>query len=207
MPQVSLKTFIDQMRAGETLGSFPTDTVPALAARPDQSEHIYIAKERSPDKPLILMGATLTDLLPYVEGEPAELAAWQQVTERYWPGALTLVLPASHRLPEAMNPVRTGTVGIRVPNHPLARYLLAQTGPLATTSANRSGQAPLETMAAIAEQFPDVAVLSAAAIASITDEIGDFSLQASGIPSTVIRWQGSGWETLRQGGVRLSADF
>ncbi|MEL6385583.1 MAG: L-threonylcarbamoyladenylate synthase [Cyanobacteria bacterium J06626_18] len=204
MPQVSLQDFIRQICTKGTLASFPTDTVPALAARPDQSDRIYAAKRRPPDKPLILMGAALSDLLPYVRGEASEMRQWGQVAEHYWPGALTLVLPASDRVPKAMNPLQTGTLGIRVPNHPLARYFLNQTGPLATTSVNRSGQPPLEDMADIEAQFPEVLTLSEGAIAAIKTDIGDFTLQASGIPSTVIRWQSNTWEVLRQGAVDVS---
>lgn len=201
MPCVSLQKFIDQVRVGEALVSFPTDTVPALAARPDQGQRIYMTKGRPSTKPLILMAATLTDMLPYLTGSAADIAEWQQVTAHYWPGALTLVLPASNRVPVAMNTQPIGTLGVRVPNHPLACYLLARTGPLATTSVNLSGQPPLKDMTAIATQFPQVLTLCEAAIATVTADIGDFTLEASGIPSTVIRWQINGWEVLRQGAV------
>lgn len=203
MPQVSLQDFVHQIREGKALGSFPTDTVPALAARPDQSELIYAAKQRPKDKPLILMGAELADLLPYVQGDDSEVKQWQQVANQYWPGALTLVLPASDRLPAAMNPMQTGTLGIRVPNHPLARYLLARTGPLATTSVNRSGQPPLEAMPEIAAQFPEVVTLSESAIAALATDGVPVTTQASSIPSTVIRWHREGWELLRQGAIEV----
>jgi len=204
MPQVSLKDYVEWVRSGAALASFPTDTVPALAARPDQSDRIYAAKERPPDKPLILMGATLDDLLPYVNGSPDEIVLWQRMADRYWPGALTLVLPASDIVPPAMNPVQTGTLGIRVPDHPLARYLLSQTGPLATTSVNRSGQSPLEDMADIATQFPELVLLSHQAIAALKAAMGDFAMTASGVPSTVVRWQDGGWAVLRQGSVQVA---
>jgi L-threonylcarbamoyladenylate synthase len=204
MPQVSLQTFVEHVRSGASLASFPTDTVPALAARPDQSDRIYATKQRPADKPLILMGATLDDLLPFVCGSAEDLAIWQSIAARYWPGALTLVLPASDQVPVAMNPLQTGTLGIRVPDHALARYLLAQTGPLATTSVNRSGQPPLEDMAAIAAQFPELTVLSEAALADARAEIGNFAMSASGVPSTVISWQAGQWTVLRQGAVQLA---
>lgn len=203
MPQVSLDTLVDQVASGVALASFPTDTVPALAARPDRGDRIYAAKERPADKPLILMGADWADLAPYVVGTAAAQATWRQVTDRHWPGALTLVLPASDRVPPQMNPLGTGTLGIRVPNHPLARYLLARTGPLATTSVNRSGQPPLETMADIEAQFPQLLTLDPAAITAITQEIGPQPPLASGTPSTVVRWTGTDWEILRQGAVVL----
>lgn len=57
-------------------------------------------------------------------------------------GALTLVLPASDKVPRVMNPQDPTTIGIRVPNHPIARAILAQTGPMATTSVNVSGKPP-----------------------------------------------------------------
>ncbi|NER80796.1 MAG: L-threonylcarbamoyladenylate synthase [Leptolyngbya sp. SIO1D8] len=184
--------------------SAPTISVPALAAHPDQASRIYAAKERPADKPLILMGATLPDLLPYVIGSEANIADWQQIADRYWPGALTLVLPASDRVPVAMNPMQTGTIGIRVPNHSLARYLLAKIGPLATTSVNRSGQPPLETMTDINEQFPEVLTLSETAILNLKDKLGNFELTASGVPSTVLCWQGNNWKVLRQGLVEVA---
>jgi L-threonylcarbamoyladenylate synthase len=108
MPQVDFANLVEQVRTGVALASFPTDTVPALAARPDQGDRIYAAKERPADKPLILMGATLDDLLPYVSGTEEEIAIWRQMAAQYWPGALTLVLPASDRVPPQMNPQQTG---------------------------------------------------------------------------------------------------
>ncbi|WP_017301295.1 L-threonylcarbamoyladenylate synthase [Nodosilinea nodulosa] len=206
MPHVSLAELVAAVGAGE-LVSFPTDTVPALAARPEAGDRIYTAKSRRPDKPLILMGASLASLRPYMAGSEADLAQWQAIARRHWPGALTLVLPASDRLPPAMNPQQTGTVGLRVPDHPLALHLLTHTGPLATTSANRSGQPPLETMAAIEAHFPQVFTLSPQAQAEIYEMIGTkippSEPQGSGLPSTVVRWQGGGWELLRSGAVHL----
>ncbi|MGB3199636.1 MAG: L-threonylcarbamoyladenylate synthase [Nodosilinea sp.] len=207
MPDVSLTELVAAVRSGELI-SFPTDTVPALAARPESGDRIYTAKERSPDKPLILMGAGLDDLRPYIAGTDDELAQWSAIAAQYWSGALTLVLPASSRLPAAMNPQNTGTVGLRVPDHPLARYLLSHTGPLATTSANRSGQPPLETMGAIAASFPQVFTLSVAAQTEIYHAIGGEpppanQPQGSGLPSTVASWQNGGWAVLRSGAVAL----
>lgn len=209
MPQASLTDWIAAVQAG-ALVSFPTDTVPALATRPEAGDRIYQTKQRDPAKPLILMGASLSDLLPYVVGSPAELNQWSEVTQRHWPGALTLVLPASDRLPLAMNPEQTGTVGVRVPAHPLARYLLERTGPLATTSVNRSGHPPLETMAAIEAEFPEVITLTPASLTEIYASLtGAFppaaeQPQGSGLPSTVVGWQDQGWQVLRQGAVTLA---
>ncbi|MFQ4139190.1 L-threonylcarbamoyladenylate synthase [Nodosilinea sp. PGN35] len=205
MPQVSLLELVAAVAAGE-LVSFPTDTVPALAARPEAGDRIYTAKTRSPDKPLILMGASLDELRPYIDGTDDERAQWEAVASRHWPGALTLVLPASDRLPAAINPQNTGTVGLRIPNHDLARHLLGRTGPLATTSANRSGEPPLETMAAIEASFPQVFTLDQASHAEVYAGLRAAvppadQPQGSGLPSTVVRWRAGGWEVLRSGAV------
>ncbi|MEL6815881.1 MAG: L-threonylcarbamoyladenylate synthase [Cyanobacteria bacterium J06598_3] len=214
MPQVSLTQLADVLGratvAGRSPGSvsepvlacFPTDTVPALAAVPAQADLIYTAKRRTPEKPLILMGASLEDLLPYVEGDADARRCWQALTQQHWPGQLTLVLPASDRTPAALNPMGTGTLGIRVPNHPLALALLTRTGPLATTSANLSGQPPLTKIDDIARVFPTALILPAAATGSATDSAQVAA--ASGMPSTVALWTGSGqWKILRQGTIQL----
>jgi L-threonylcarbamoyladenylate synthase len=194
MTQVSIDSLIQGAISGNHIVSFPTDTVPALAARPDRSELIFAAKRRSQDKPLILMAASAQALWPYVQGSPAELKLWQQVAQSYWPGALTLVLPASAKVPAAMNPIDPSTIGIRVPNLALALKILEQTGPLATTSANLSGQPPLESVAEIETQFPEVLTLVPSELTATT---------ASSLPSTVAKWSGSDWEILRQGAIEL----
>ena len=194
MAQVSIPDLVAGVRSG-CLVSFPTDTVPALAVRPDRAELIFAAKQRSQNKPLTLMGATSGDLWSFVTGRSDELLIWQQVASLYWPGALTLVLPASERVPPAMNPTDPTTIGLRVPKCAIAYSILSQTGPLATTSANLSGQLPLQTMADITAQFPDVLTLLPTELAAVNPGVG--------VPSTVAKWTGSGWEILRQGAVKL----
>lgn len=198
MAQVSLDQMVQTLKSGPALVSFPTDTVPALAAVPTQADLIYAAKQRSPEKPLILMGASLLDLLPYVSGQESAMAEWQAIAQQYWPGQLTLVLPASDRAPKNLTPLPTadnaGTLGIRVPDHPVALALLAQTGPLATTSANLSGQPALTEVSDIAKTFPDALTLA--------PELYQ-SQAASGMPSTVAKWTPPGWKILRQGKIQL----
>ncbi|MBW4612045.1 MAG: L-threonylcarbamoyladenylate synthase [Desmonostoc vinosum HA7617-LM4] len=195
MTQVSFANLITGARAG-ALVSFPTDTVPALAVVPEKAELIFVAKHRSQDKPLILMGAKAEDLWLYVKGNEDEYKIWQKLVHKYWPGALTLVLPASDRVPKVMNPSDPTTIGIRVPKSAIAQRILAQTGPLATTSANFSGQPPLQTMAEIAAQFPEALTL-------VTTECQDEI--SIGVPSTVVKWTGETWQILRQGAVVLEA--
>lgn len=85
-----------------------------------------------------------------------------------------------------------------MPDCAIARKILEQTGPLATTSANRSGEAALQTMAEIETQFPDVLTLDIAELESVKSVIG--------LPSTVAKWTGSGWEILRQGAIVSISD-
>lgn len=193
MSQVSIPDLVAGVRAGYVV-SFPTDTVPALATLPETADAIFAAKQRSQTKPLILMGATSDDLWPFVKGNKADYQVWQQVAAMYWPGALTLVLPASDRLPKAMNSADPTTIGLRVPKCAIAQNILSQTGPLATTSANLSGQPPLITIAEIEAQFPNVLTLESTKLAEDS---------GIGVPSTVAKWMGSGWEILRQGAVKL----
>jgi L-threonylcarbamoyladenylate synthase len=175
------------------LVSFPTDTVPALATLPVHAELIFQAKQRSQGKPLILMAGEVTDLWQFTNGSAQELEIWQAIADRYLPGALTLVLPASDLIPRVMNPLRNQTIGLRVPNCEIARSILRQTGALATTSANLSGEPPLLTMAAINELFPEVFTLDR-----------DLDLPTSGQPSTVVTWSNSSWKLLRQGAVHFT---
>lgn len=205
MPQVSLAALIAAAQSGSQLVSFPTDTVPALAVRPDCSSLIFAAKQRSAAKPLILMAGDADDLWKYVRGSDAELAQWQQTAAQYFPGALTLVLPASEHLSTEMNPTNPTTIGVRVPNHPIARHILRQTQPLATTSVNRSGEPPLLTIEAINEQFPEVLTLSPDEFARLEREFASaWKVAATGLPSTVVQWTGAGWKVLRQGEVSIS---
>ncbi len=192
MPQVSLENLITAAKAGE-LVSFPTDTVPALATLPERAESIFAAKQRSQDKPLILMVGDIADLWQFTNGTDRELASWQAIAMRYLPGALTLVLPAADRIPAVMNPLGNQTIGLRVPAHDLARSILSETGALATTSANLSGQPPLLTMAAIQASFPQVISLNI-----------DPDLPSLGQPSTVIQWSDGDWQVLRQGAINFT---
>jgi L-threonylcarbamoyladenylate synthase len=203
MPQLSLPDLITAARSGQCLISFPTDTVPALACRPDAAGLIYAAKRRSESKPLILMAASAADLWDYVTGSEVERSVWQQVTAQYWPGALTLVLPASQRIPSAMNPSDPSSIGLRVPNHLIARQILSLTGPLATTSVNRSGEPALLELSQINSQFPEVLTLSEAGLADLEQELGHQTFSGSGKPSTVAKWTAGGWEILRQGEIQL----
>jgi L-threonylcarbamoyladenylate synthase len=192
--QGSIPELVAAARAGQLVG-FPTDTVPALAAIPAAAAGIYIAKQRATEKPLILMAATAEDLWPFIQGDRKAEAIWKSVSAKYWPGALTLVLPKGDRVPPAVNPENPIAIGIRVPNWPLALAILQQTGPLATTSLNPSGQPPLEDLEEIANAFPSVT--------TPTIDLWKLPPGEDRVPSTVAQWRPEGWFILRQGSVHL----
>lgn len=136
------------LHAGGVVG-FPTDTVYGLAASaalPEAVAAISRVKGRSPEQPLILMVAAVEELREYCELGPVAAG----LARRFWPGPLTLILPAVGA-GAALGGM--GTVGVRIPRRAEALGLLRIAGPLATTSANRHGAPPLagaaEAMAAL----------------------------------------------------------
>ena len=202
MPQVTIDQWVQHLNQG-AIGSFPTDTVPALAAYPDFADQIYTIKARSAEKPLILMAGDCADLWPYLAPDQTSAIHWQTMMDAYFPGALTLVLPKRDRTLLKLNPSQTRTIGIRVPNHNPARELLRQTGPLATTSVNRSGEPALLNMADIRSSFPEIYTLSDLALKELGVIESVLSITPP-LPSTVIKWTGSGWMILRQGAIVFS---
>ena len=193
MALVSSESLINDAIAGKVV-SFPTDTLPALGVKPENSQSIFQIKRRSYKKPLILMVGTIADIWQYVTGSPEELKIWQDMANRHLPGALTMVLPASKKIPATMNPLNPHSIGVRVPNNSVARSILQKTGGLATTSANLSGEFALTKMSAIANKFPTVSVL------------GYQEESNSGVASTVIKWQDNQWQVLRQGQVNIEIE-
>ncbi|MCA6503369.1 MAG: L-threonylcarbamoyladenylate synthase [Pseudanabaena sp.] len=190
MALVSLISLVASARSGK-LVSFPTDTVPALAVRPDRSADIFTLKQRSPDKPLILMAASWQEFLPFLDIDHPDLETWQQTAQKYFAGAVTLVLPASDR-GCLLNQGFT-TLGVRIPDSKIAIAILQQTGAMLTTSANKSNEPPLRKMIEINDAFPSVMTLGEAI--DINERSG------SGLPSTVVEWTKTGWVVRRQGAV------
>jgi L-threonylcarbamoyladenylate synthase len=145
-----------RLAAGEAV-LFPTDTLPALACAPWVAPLLWRLKCRPPDKPLILMGADLDQLVDLLG--VAWRSEWLEQARHCWPGATTLVLPIAGPLVELLNP-GGASLGLRVPAAPLACDLLGRSGPLATTSANRSGASPAINADEAAEAFPGLARLA-----------------------------------------------
>ncbi len=122
--------------------SFPTDTVWGVGCRISNIsavEKIYDLKGRDKSKPLILLGNDVESLLPYINNAPPSA---EKIIEKYFPGALTLVLTKSNKVPDYITS-GMNTVGIRVPDFLPYREMVGQCVDekvLATTSANLSGQ-------------------------------------------------------------------
>jgi L-threonylcarbamoyladenylate synthase len=119
--------------------------------------------------------------------------AVRRLAARFWPGPLTLVLPARPGLPEPLT-AGTGTIGVRVPAHPAARALVAGLGtPVTAPSANPPGAAPPRTLAAARAYFGD-------AIAAYVD-----GGSLPGGASTVAALEGDRVRVLRAGSVSAEA--
>ncbi len=135
----ALERAVAVLRAGG-LVVLPTDTVYGVAAHaflPTAVARLFEAKGRSTEKaiPLLLADA---GALPEVASEVPP-AAWA-LARRFWPGALSLVVPRSPAVPDIVTG-GSDTVAVRVPDHEVARALIQRLGaPLAATSANRSGE-------------------------------------------------------------------
>ena len=131
--------------AGGGLVCFPTDTVYGLACRADSDAartRFYAAKERPRHQPSIVMAADAEALTAWVE----MAARARELATRFWPGPLTLVLPATAAATALGQVVRDGSLAVRVPAHDVALALLRATAaPLATSSANPSGGSPPTT--------------------------------------------------------------
>ena len=172
-----------------SLALFPTDTLPALCAYPEFSKKIWTIKKRPSNKPLILMGGCLDDLFEIVE--PCAIEDGLKLAKKYWPGALTIVLPTIGNISKNLNS-NSNSVGFRVPSLKLARDLLIKTGPLATTSANISGRSPVKDALEASIQFPGIPILAPVPWPN-----------SSGIASTVVEWREGKWNLLRSGSVVL----
>jgi L-threonylcarbamoyladenylate synthase len=179
------------LRRGEIV-AYPTETFYGLGV--DALDELALARLRA------LKGRDGKAISVLVDG-PAMLESVCSVVppvaaalmQRYWPGALTIALPAQSGLPSAL--VDDGFIAVRQSSHPTAQALVAGLGrPLTTTSANRAGQPPATTDDAVEEIFGGrCRVLRGGAT-------------AGGAPSTLVRVRGSKLEILRRGAIEIDPE-
>lgn len=159
----------------------PTDTVYGVAAdafSPDAVQRLLDAKgrDRTAPPPVLVPGIPTLDAL--AETVPAEVRA---LVEQFWPGGLTIVLRARPLLDWDLGETR-GTVAVRMPSHRIALELLNETGPLAVSSANRTGEPAAMTAAQAQDALGD-----AVAVYLEAGEAGESYPDASaGTGSTIV---------------------
>jgi len=180
---------LEILKAGG-LVAFPTDTVygvGALAFDGKAVESIYVAKDRPIEKAIPVLIGDQDDLEKVGIHIPASA---HKLASRFWPGPLTILVPKRADLPESVS--TTSTVGVRVPDHDVARALLRAAGPMAVTSANISGGQSPVTAEEVYEQ-----------LGGRIDLIIDGGQTPGGIPSTLVDCTMSELKVLREGPVSL----
>lgn len=178
--------------SGGGLVAFPTETFYGLGANaldPEAVRRVYTVKGRSELKPLLV----LVDSVQMAESLVTEVstAAWSLVT-KYWPGPLTLVFKAIPGLPGDLT-AGTGTIGIRMPSHPVTFGLVRAAGfPVTAPSANLSGQEPPTTSAEVQQ-----------ALDGEIDLILDGGPTKGGLPSTILDATVSPPRVIREGALEI----
>lgn len=172
--------------------AFPTETFYGLAVDPfcrTALVALFELKRRAAGKPILVLIDHIEQLALLVKSVPKQ---YIPLMKRHWPGPLTLIFPAKKSLPEELTG-GTGTIGVRISSHPLARELLRASGiPLTATSANISACPPPQTAQAVVEMF-------GASLCYVLDG----GKTAGGLSSTVVGLKGNTPIVLRQGPIRL----
>jgi len=183
-----LRAAADTLRAGGVV-ALPTETFYGLAAAALDAgsvRRIFELKGRPDSKPLLVLVASVAMAETVARVTPAA----HDLMMRYWPGALTLVLPALPTVPSVVT-AGTGTLGVRLSPHPVARGLVELLGePVTAPSANPNGLAPPTTAAGVLAYFPEG-----------LDLVLDGGTTPGGEPSTVLDLTAEPARVLRQGAV------
>ena len=170
--------------------AYPTETFYGLGADPRSAEavrNVFAVKGRPPNQPLPLIASDAEQIADHV-GTMTPLA--QRLASHLWPGALTLIIPASPRLSEEVH-LSTGKVAVRVPAHVVARAFAAAAGhAITSTSANLSGKPPASMPDDVATMFGDA-----------IDVLIDAGATPAGLPSTIIDATGPSPVLVRAGVV------
>jgi L-threonylcarbamoyladenylate synthase len=183
----AIQRALDVLQAGG-LVAFPTDTVYGVGARAFDGkavEAIYTAKGRAIEKAIPVLIGDGEDITKTTSEVPAMA---RKLAERFWPGPLTIILPKRSDLPDSVS--ATNTVGVRVPDHMVARRVLRAAGPMAVTSANISGQPSPSTAEEVFMQLNGRIAL-----------ILDGGKTPGGVPSTVVDCTGTQPIVIREGPI------
>lgn len=188
--EAGLKAAVDATREGG-LVVLPTDTVYGLgcdAFDPAAVRELLSVKGRGREMPppVLVSARTTMDALAVAVPESARALA-----ERFWPGPLTLICRQQQSLQWDLGDTR-GTVALRMPDHQVALSLLARTGPLAVSSANRTGMAPATT----AEEAEDM-------LGEAVDVYLDDGPVSGGVPSTIVDATAPALRLLRPGALTV----
>jgi tRNA threonylcarbamoyl adenosine modification protein (Sua5/YciO/YrdC/YwlC family) len=190
-PEANLvKYAAEQIQAGKVLG-MPTDTFYGLAADPFNLravERVYEIKSRLKHKPLSLLIEDVDQAEEFAGPLPED---FKLLARRFWPGPLTMIVPAASHLPLKVT-ANTGNVALRVPaaEIPLAVVRAAKI-PITATSANLSGAVECTTAEQVRDQLKDRISL-----------IVDGGKSPRNTPSTIVHFSKDGsWEILREGAI------
>ena len=176
--------------------AFPTDTVYGVGVDPFQPEAVrklYRIKGRPEDKPIAILVGSIEDVARVAQ-TPSR--TFSRLADRFWPGGLTLIVETRELPPEIT--AGGSTVGVRMPDHPLTLELLRGFGgPIATTSANRSGENPATSAEEVGAQLGDHVNLIVDGGDTIT-KVASTVLDLSVSPPKILRHGGISEELLME---------
>ena len=141
MSEISVAQAVSRLRSGEVI-AYPTEAVYGLGCNPfdlQAVENLFHVKQRPFEKGVILVAASVEQVVPYVELLGMD---WEERVLRTWPGPVTWVLPAKEGVPDWVTGGRK-TVAVRVSDHPVVQALCLAYGlPMVSTSANITSEPP-----------------------------------------------------------------
>ncbi len=192
MVGTSLDLAVTHLRRGGIV-AFPTETYYGLAVDPECDAavlRLFAVKNRPVDKPLLLLIAANEQLNSIVQYVPP---IYWPLIKKYWPGPLTLIFPAGKSLNRRITG-KSGTVGIRVSPHPIARELVCRMGkPITATSANISGLPPARSAQEVIEM-----------LGNRIDYVLDGGQTPAGLCSTIVREFNGRLTIIRHGQIDVS---
>ena len=192
MQNDKLNLAVEAINNNQVVG-IPTETVYGIGVNPYSQEavdKIFDLKGRDEDKPLSILDSSYYDLqkIDIVSTIP-------EVVELYWPGPLTIVVETTKEFADGVGTKNPFSIGVRVPDNELAIELLKITGPLAVTSANRSGENDVKSNTEAEEIFGS----------NVAEYLEGASVHGCG--STIIDFRVEGGEILREGPLKWPPSY